>query len=97
LLESSSEDYLKRLALINDSDGYVNIREKPDRSSAIVGKIIKNKIFLYTPDCFNDWWLIYTLDGSEKLGYVHNSRILKYPDFPLQLKVEMKKRYNRQK
>ena len=34
-------------AIINDKDGYVNIRENRSASSAIIGKILNDEVFDY--------------------------------------------------
>jgi hypothetical protein len=82
---------LQRPGIINDPDGYTNIREKPDKNSAIVGKFVRNELFYYTPISGSDWWPVYKTDGGKQIGYVHKSRILRYIDFPPKLKEKVRK------
>ena len=82
---------LKRPGIINDPDGYTNVRGKPNKHSQITGKFIKDEVFYYTPTNDNDWWSVYKEDGEKQIGYIHKSRILKYTDFPPKLKERVKK------
>lgn len=82
---------LKRPGIINDPDGYSNIREKPDKNSQITAKFIKDEVFYYTPTNDSDWWCVYKEEGGKQVGYIHKSRILKYADFPPKLKEKVKK------
>lgn len=41
-----------QLAIIYDKDGFVNLREKPNKTSKIIGKIIEGQVFCVSP--FND-------------------------------------------
>lgn len=34
-----------QLCIINDKDGYTNVREKASQNSKIVGKVIENQVF----------------------------------------------------
>lgn len=64
-------------AVINDVDGYTNIREAPNSKSAIVGRVESGHKFL-THLQPGDWWQVQV---SENLyGYMHKSRILIQPD-----------------
>lgn len=60
------------LAMINDPDGYVNVRADKSTDSEILFKIEETEFFLCEPTAVN-WWKIdnfYT-----KTGFVHKSRI----------------------
>ncbi len=61
--------------IINDSDGYVNIRQNNSSSSQTIGRIEKNEEFKFRfPQEKNDkWWLIKTNLG--KVGYIYFNRI----------------------
>lgn len=59
-------------AVIDDPDGFTNVRSQADRQGQIVAKIQKNEIF-YTYDQDKNWWQVRTSDG--KTGYVHITRI----------------------
>ncbi len=58
--------------VINDKDGYVNIRKEPDTQSEIVGKIRDKELFNYWQTDSN-WYIIETKDGIR--GYVYKDRI----------------------
>lgn len=72
--ERSSHSYLQRMAVINDHDGYTNVRGGQGLYYPTVAKISFNEKFLFTPDCHSDWWKVKTVDGRIK-GYMHKSRI----------------------
>ncbi|MCL1942121.1 MAG: SH3 domain-containing protein [Candidatus Azobacteroides sp.] len=59
--------------IINDPDGYVNIREGKSISSKVTGKIVDKEEFLYWENKNSDWWKVMTHNLVE--GYVHKSRI----------------------
>jgi hypothetical protein len=59
--------------IINDPDGYVNVRKERDAKSEIICRILQNEKFLYWPASHSNWWSVKTKDG--KSGYVHKSRI----------------------
>lgn len=60
-------------AVINDPDGYTNVREGKSVSYAIIAKIYENEVFYAYPSTTSDWYPVITYDGIK--GYVHNSRI----------------------
>jgi hypothetical protein len=66
-------------AYINDSDGYTNVREKPDVKSSVLYKIYTNRPFYIITDVINDnWYKISLYDINEKIhedGYIHKSRV----------------------
>lgn len=86
-----SQDKLVFPAIINDNDGYVNIRKERNIKSGIVGNIQHGQIFFVTPTTKSNWWSVYTQDGGEMVGYIHRSRILLYEDCPDRIKKRMQK------
>ncbi|WP_421919015.1 SH3 domain-containing protein [Marinifilum sp.] len=72
-------------AVINDADGYTNIREKASIKSSIVGTLKESDIFDYNgDDWYNDsLWIAIHLNSSftqsrnakGKSGYIHRSRL----------------------
>jgi hypothetical protein len=50
-----------QLAIINDSDGYVNIREGRSKDAKITGRLFDGDLFLATPgdESGDDWWNVY--------------------------------------
>lgn len=66
------EVWSKYKYVINDPDGYVNLREKKSTSSEIISKVSSGEeVIIYSMS--GNWWQVKTLDGM--LGYIHNSRI----------------------
>jgi len=67
-------------AIINDKDGFVNVRKEPNVKSAIVGKLYVDDIFGVDEDDNVDvkkleWLKIYKQDEHHGLqGYIHASR-----------------------
>jgi hypothetical protein len=61
-----------RRAVIEDPDGYTNVREGRSKTSAILARVNKGEIF-YTYPQPDGWWRIRTASGIT--GYMHNSRI----------------------
>ena len=62
--------YSQDKAIIDDPDGYTNVRDKP--AGKVIDKIYENEIF--TVESQNgDWWSIKLFNGSD--GFVHNSRV----------------------
>ncbi len=72
-------------AIINDKDGYVNIRESRSITSRIVGKIKNDSIFSYDESDKSDWVRVYPQDAEVEsggtAGFVHKSRILPLSTF----------------
>lgn len=66
-----------KIGKINDTDGFVNIREHPSDKSKVVNTIKENEIFEYIENEY-DWWWVTKLNGDQ--GFVHNSRIKEVTD-----------------
>ena len=76
-----------QFALIQDIDGYTNIREKPDAKSKIIHKVYNNEVFIYNYEIYLDsakWVPVYLQPNDFSLGlskskdikgYIHRSRI----------------------
>lgn len=67
-------DYLRMLGVINDPDGYTNLREGMGSDFKIVKKVLKNEVFYYTPNIKSNWWYVTSLEDCS-IGYIHKSRI----------------------
>ena len=62
--------------VINDIDGYVNVREQPQGNARVVGKLYDYEgKFDYIPSNTSSWWYI---EHRTIKGYVHKSRISPY-------------------
>ncbi len=77
-----------QVAIINDSDGWTNVRKAPDGKSEVIHKIYKNEVFWYDyapSDKLQDWISVYIPKNKFCLGknspdfivgFIHKSRIL---------------------
>ena len=81
LSAQSKEDfgYLPQFAIINDPDGFTNIR---DKNKNIIGKIYKDEIFTFSfliEDTICGYlpieWKLNSKGEISETGYIHNSRI----------------------
>jgi len=84
---------LRRVGLINDPDGYVNVRESGSIDGRVIGKIKENELFYYRPIGNINWYPVYKTNnfmgqlGVRPIwGYIHKSRITKFKDFPEDIK-----------
>jgi len=72
-------------AIINDPDGYVNIREGRSVTSRIVGKINNYNVFDYDKSSKSEWVWVYKQEVEDEsggiAGFVHQSRILPLSSF----------------
>ena len=64
---------LNLYAVINDPDGYTNVRQAPNGKSPIVARVDKSEFFFTNPQR-GDWWKVRL--GSHQEGYMHKSRIV---------------------
>jgi hypothetical protein len=76
-LLSTSATQAQEQGVINDPDGYTNVRSKPDTSAAVVAKVNKGEVFTYDTVGVPQYpkWLKVTLP-SGKSGWMHASRIV---------------------
>lgn len=59
-------------AVIDDPDGYTNVRKRPDKTSKIVDVVKKGQRFMVL-DKEDDWYEVETPSGE--IGYMHASRV----------------------
>lgn len=67
------------VGLINDPDGYTNVREDASLKSKIVGKIYKDQVFQYFPSEDAKWYCV-AVDGNG--GYIHSSKVVSIAILP---------------
>ncbi len=67
-------------AVIQDPDGYTNVRSDPDKSARVVGAIKDKQRFIAISDDA-EWWEVFTPSGGR--GFVHKSRVKLLPSEPL--------------
>ncbi|TRZ45119.1 hypothetical protein [Robertkochia solimangrovi] len=77
-----------QVAIINDPDGWTNVREAPDGKSEVIHRIYENEVFWYDPELSEiqqDWIPIYIPKNKFSFGnsmsnvingFIHKSRIL---------------------
>lgn len=66
------ESYIIYIYIIQDSDGYTNLRKEKNSSSAVIEKV-KSGEKIEVVDGSGDWWLVITNSGNK--GYIHKSKI----------------------
>lgn len=62
-------------AVINDPDGYTNVRKGQGSGTAIVGRINDGEVFYVQKLSNNSWWPVYLQKNGTRLGYMHKSRV----------------------
>lgn len=71
-----------QFAIVNDSDGYTNIRKEPGKSE-IITKLKTGTIVFGLPEPNNKWQMIdYSLNDQAKSGYIHTDKLLYIDNFP---------------
>ena len=63
----------KYIAIIQDPDGYTNVRNGMSANSEIIDRLFEGENYEVFPSTDNNWWLVNT--KSNVKGYVHKSRI----------------------
>jgi hypothetical protein len=76
-LLSATASHAQEQGVINDPDGYTNVRSKPDTSAPVVAKVNTGEVFTYETNGIPQYpkWLKVTLP-SGKSGWMHASRIV---------------------
>ena len=77
---------LHRIGIIEDIDGFVNVRKAANKESEIVGKILANEIFYYIPVEGQNWWKVSKKDNLDFMGYIYRKKIVPFDKFPKKLK-----------
>ena len=74
-----------QVAIINDKDGYTNVREQPNTQAEVIHRINSNEVFWYSDEEQGEWIKIYVPKndfsfGSTQTdfveGFIHKSRLL---------------------
>lgn len=80
LLLTFSQLSAQESGIINDPDGYTNVRKGDGATYEVVGKIEESDQFHYYPDEKSSWWKVKTTPsyGRPIEGYVHKSRVQPY-------------------
>ncbi len=95
-----------QVAIIQDADGWTNVRKSPDGQSEIIHKAYENEVFWYdyeTTDKEQDWISIYIpkndfcLGKSEQnfiVGFIHKSRLLPLEEIKEHTESDFSFQYN---
>jgi len=76
LMEEKDEIFTIK-AVINDPDGYTNVRSTPSANAEILARVEKDIPF-HTYYQKGNWWQVKTKEG--KIGYMYHNRIWIIPD-----------------
>ena len=70
--QESNHEYF-RLAMINDVDGYTNVRSEPNSKSTILFKITdEDEFHVINPTKESSWWIVC---HNDNYGFMHKSKI----------------------
>ena len=71
---------IEEFAMVNDKDGFANVRYRPNLKSKIVGRLKDKEVFFAMSEVGeNDWIEI----GKPNLqGFIHKSRVILFSSFP---------------
>ncbi|MBE7493973.1 MAG: SH3 domain-containing protein [Verrucomicrobiaceae bacterium] len=69
------EPVLDSLRIVEDPDGYTNVRSGPSTKSKVVGKVLSGAVVAIEPEQQGDWALLYFHDTTEESRYIHSSRL----------------------
>lgn len=61
--------------VINDKDGYTNVRKEPNRESEILYKINDGEEFVINNEEINGWYRVINYKDKEHWGWIHKSRV----------------------
>ena len=106
---SSQEYYTAYLAIIQDKDGFTNVREEPNKNSNILFKISEYEVFYFDEDNYDmneEWIEVYVAKNKFTIGcsksnhisgYIHRSRIKPLSTFKKHNSKDFFIKYNIQK
>jgi hypothetical protein len=67
------------MAIIQDPDGYINVRD--GQNGPVIAKLKTGERFIAIENTSDDWWRVILPSGAE--GVIHRSRIHRLPEEPL--------------
>ena len=70
---NSNSNGEKHIAVINDPDGYTNVRNGMSTDAKIIDRLFEGEHYEVFPSTDNNWWVVYT--QSNVKGFVHKSRV----------------------
>ena len=92
--ENMPDSFLYRLAIINDPDGYTNVRKGTGTKYPIVGKFFIDEVFAFIPNSNNNWWKVKNKSGTI-VGFMHKSKICPIGSLSEGKKESLYKSYNK--
>ena len=75
---------------IQDKDGYVNVREKPDVKSKVLNQIKKDQKFIIDSEDCNGWYRVILCGNIRDGGWIHSSRVKKL----MEMSNDFQNKYN---
>jgi len=72
----NNQNTKQQYAIINDPDGYTNVRNGPGPNFSILGIVRDGEIFEVSINKNSEWWVVKSKGGLS--GYMHRSRIKLY-------------------
>lgn len=75
---------------IQDKDGYVNVREKPDVKSKVLYQIKKDQKFIIDSEDCNGWYRVILCGNVRDGGWIHSSRVKKL----MEMSNDFQNKYN---
>jgi hypothetical protein len=67
-----------RLAIINDPDGFTNVRSGPGKDFLTIDTLFKNDFFYFELTDNSDWAKVTAWKGRQIEGFIHKSRIQEF-------------------
>ena len=84
LLVLNSSFLFSQIGLINDPDGYTNLRKEETTKSEILYQIKENEVFFFLEefsDSESNWIQVY-IPSINLYGYIHRSRLMSLEELP---------------
>ena len=98
LISFSSISQNLKFGIINDPDGYTNVRSEPRGNSKIIRQINENEVFSYTYTDSHDWYEVTLINCHDSnnttyfpsmVGYMHKSRVRDLDSLEVQKKGDI--------
>lgn len=70
-----------QIGVVTDSDGYLNVREKP--SGKVVDTLQKGELFFISVDSEDSIWIAIEYGEDLKTGFVHHSKIIEITELEI--------------
>jgi len=74
--------YLKEIGIIDDPDGFTNVRIKNNMEGEVLYRIYKDQVFFFIPNVNSSWLKVQNIDSCE-WGWMYRSRINRFGDLDI--------------